>query len=85
MHLVDTGVDTGQILGQARITPSHSDNFATYGLLQQGAGLPLLKQAIRDICEDGLSPIQGPPGTSRLWAHPTLSKYVYHRLRFGVK
>jgi methionyl-tRNA formyltransferase len=85
VHQVDTGVDTGPILGQARITPNHGDNFVTYALLQQAAGLPLLKKAIQDACEDRLVPVAPPPGTSRLRTHPTLSEYVYHRLRSGVK
>ena len=85
VHQLDSGVDTGRILGQARITPNHGDNLVTYGLLQQAAGLPLLKKAIQDACEGQLAPIPPPPGTSRLWTHPTLSEYFYHRLRSGVK
>jgi methionyl-tRNA formyltransferase len=85
VHQVDTGVDTGPILGQTRIMPNRGDNVVTYGLLQQATGLPLLKKAVRDICEDHLVPVPPPPGTSRLWAHPTLSEYIYQRLRFGVK
>jgi folate-dependent phosphoribosylglycinamide formyltransferase PurN len=85
VHQVDTGVDTGQILGQTCITPNGADNFVTYGVLQQGAGLPLLKRAIRDACEGQLKPVDAPKGESRLWTHPTLGEYVYHRLKFGVK
>ena len=54
VHEVDTGVDTGRILGQTRITPNGEDNFVTYGFLQQAAGLPLLKRAIRDACDGQL-------------------------------
>ncbi len=87
VHLVDTGVDTGPTLGQAQITPDHGDNFLTYPLLQQAAGLPLLKKAILDVCEDRhrLARALAPKGTSRLWTHPTLIEYVYRRFRFGVK
>jgi methionyl-tRNA formyltransferase len=85
VHQVDTGVDTGPILGQAQITPNQGDNFVTYGLLQQAAGLPLLKKAIRDVCEHRLAPVMASSGTSRLWTHPTLSEYIYHRLKSGVK
>jgi len=85
VHQVDTGVDTGPILGQARIMPNHGDNFVTYALLQQAAGLPLLKKAIKDACAGRLVPVAPLPGTSRLWTHPTLSEYMYQRLRFGVK
>ena len=85
VHEVDTGVDTGRILGQSRITPNGTDNFVTYGSLQLAAGLPLLKRAIHDVCEGQLQPLAAPIGESRLWTHPTLAEYVYHRVTSGVK
>ncbi|HVR23595.1 MAG TPA: formyl transferase [Candidatus Polarisedimenticolia bacterium] len=85
VHEVDTGVDTGRILGQTRITPNDADNFVTYGFLQQAAGLPLLKRAIRDACDGQLRSVAAPDGKSRLWTHPTLGQYVYHRVKSGVK
>ncbi len=85
VHEVDTGVDTGRILGQARITPNGKDNIATYAFLQLAAGLPLLKKAIRDACDGELRPVASPVGASRLWTHPTLAQYVYHRVKSGVK
>jgi folate-dependent phosphoribosylglycinamide formyltransferase PurN len=85
VHEVDTGVDTGRILAQTRITPNGADNFATYGLLQLAAGLPLLKRAIGDACVGQLQPGPAPSGESRLWTHPTLGEYVYHRVKSGVK
>ncbi len=85
VHEVDTGVDTGRILGQTRITPNGADNFVTYGFLQQAAGLPLLKRAIRDACDGQLQAVDAPRGESRLWTHPTLGQYVYHRMKSGVK
>jgi methionyl-tRNA formyltransferase len=85
VHEVDTGVDTGRILGQARIVPNGADNFATYSFLQLAAGLPLLKRAIGDACEGRLQTVPAPVGKSRLWTHPTLAEYVYHRIKSGVK
>lgn len=85
VHEVDTGVDTGRILGQARITPNGADNFVTYGFLQIATGLPLLKQAVRDACDGQLQPAVALSGKSRLWTHPTLAEYVYHRVKSGVK
>lgn len=85
VHEVDTGVDTGRILGQAQIRPRSSDNFATYAFLQLGTGVPLLKKAVRDACEGTSQPAAAPGGKSVLWTHPTLAEYVYNRLRFGVK
>jgi folate-dependent phosphoribosylglycinamide formyltransferase PurN len=85
VHEVDTGVDTGRILGQTRIMPNGADNFVTYGFLQLAAGLPLLKNAIRNACAGPLQPVAAPGGESRLWTHPTLAEYVYHRMKSGVK
>ena len=85
VHEVDQGVDTGRILGQTLIAPSRTDNIVTYGFLQVAAGLPLLKRAIRDACEGRLRPVAAARGESRLWTHPTLAEYVYHRVTSGVK
>jgi methionyl-tRNA formyltransferase len=85
VHEVDCGVDTGRILGQARIAPQAADNFVTYSWLQLTAGLPLLKKAVRNACHQQLQPLPVPSGESRLWTHPTLAEYVYHRLKSGVK
>ncbi|MGA7293140.1 MAG: formyl transferase [Terriglobales bacterium] len=85
VHEVDDGVDTGRILGRTRITPNDADNFVTYGVLQQAAGLPLLKKAIREACDGQLQSVAAPDGESRLWTHPTLGQYVYHRVKSGVK
>ncbi len=85
VHEVDTGIDTGRILGQARIMPNGVDNFTTYGLLQLAAGIPLLKKAIGEACEGQLQAVAPPSGESRLWTHPTFGEYVYHRLKSGVK
>jgi folate-dependent phosphoribosylglycinamide formyltransferase PurN len=85
IHEVDTGVDTGRILGQARIAPNESDNFATYGLLQIAAGLPLLKKAVCDAGKGQLQPAVVPIRRSQLWTHPTLAEYVCYRVKSGVK
>ncbi|OON65913.1 formyl transferase [Hymenobacter sp. CRA2] len=79
VHLVDPGIDTGAIIAQALIKPTAEDNFATYPLLQLAAGLPLLKQAVRDALAGTVQLKQPPAGTSRLWSHPTLAEYMRHR------
>jgi folate-dependent phosphoribosylglycinamide formyltransferase PurN len=85
VHQVDSGVDTGRVLGQTRIMPNGADNFVTYGFLQLAAGLPLLKRAVRDVGDGQLQPVAAPGGESRLWTHPTLAEYLYHRVKSGVK
>ncbi len=85
VHLVDAGIDTGNILGQATCTPTTKDNFATYIYLQVAAGLPLLKQAVADALAGRLQPRPYPTGASKLWTHPTVGEYLRGRLAQGVK
>jgi folate-dependent phosphoribosylglycinamide formyltransferase PurN len=74
VHLVDEGIDTGAVLYQERIAPSHRDNFSTYPYLQLATALPLLERAARDAIADALKPraVELP---SRLWSHPTIWSY----------
>lgn len=85
VHLIDEGIDTGPILSQAQITPSVTDNVSTYPVLQVGQAIPLLRQAMAQIAGGRLQPIPGPSGESRLWSHPTIWHYLWHRLFHGVK
>ena len=85
VHLVDAGIDTGGIIAQALIQPTEEDNFTTYPLLQVVAGLPLLKQAVRDALQDSVRLQAAPEGPSRLWSHPTLTEYLRHRRRTGTR
>ncbi|WP_026853189.1 formyl transferase [Geothrix fermentans] len=83
VHLVDAGVDTGDVLYQAPIRPSRRDNFSTYFYLQAAAFRPLALRAIRDALEGTLRPFQ--PGLpSQLYHHPTLWGYLWTGLSSGV-
>ena len=85
VHLVDEGIDTGNILGQALIEPTDRDNFTTYQLLQTAAGLPILRNAIRAALEGHVQALAPPEGQSRLWSHPTLWEYLGRRIASGIK
>jgi len=84
VHLVDPGIDTGDVVAQARIEPTEFDNFASYGYLQLAAGLPLLHQALRDALRGRLEVRPAPVGNSQLWTHPTIVEYARNRCA-GVK
>ena len=84
VHLVDAGVDTGGVLYQQRIDVEASDGFNTYPLHQLAAGIPLMKQALRDVVDGGLASRDG-VGPSRLWYHPTLGQYLRYRFSRSVK
>jgi len=84
VHLVDTGVDTGDVLYQANIEPTRADSFNTYPLLQLAKAIPLMVQALEDVEKKKLTPkrVDLP---SRLWYHPTLWEYAMNYMKKGVK
>lgn len=85
LHVVDEGVDTGDVIFQARILPSPCDTFATYPILQQAAALPGLALVLDAIASGAPLPTDaGPQGASKQWFHPTLIQYLTARLR-GVR
>jgi len=85
VHLVDTGIDTGGILGQGNITPTPADNFVTHPYLQYAAAIPLLRTAIRELLSGVATTRPAPDGVSRLWSHPTLGQYLKNRFVAGVR
>jgi folate-dependent phosphoribosylglycinamide formyltransferase PurN len=85
IHGVDKGIDTGDILAQALLTPADADNFSTYPLLQIAGAIPLLKQVIRDAISGELKTLPPPPGTSKLWSHPTAIQYLKYRIALGIR
>ena len=78
VHLVDEGIDTGDIIGQSKITPRADDNFATYPYLQTAAALPILLDAITN---SGPLKTTATTGPSKVWYHPGLFTYIRGRLR----
>jgi hypothetical protein len=83
--VVDTGIDTGGIVGQAMIRPTAEDSFVTYPYLQMAAALPVLVTAVRDACAKRLALKPPFPGASKLWSHPTIGEYLKNRITLGVK
>ncbi len=84
VHLVDSGIDTGGILGQATFKPVASSNFTTYPYMQLAKGLPLLTKAIEDALHLRLHPKKRDDLESKLWHHPTAWGYLANRW-FGSK
>lgn len=85
LHLVDAGVDTGDIVAQADIMPSHNDSFVTYPLLQLAAGLPLLERTCAGVLAGETVAKRPAQGESACWTHPTLWGYLVARVREGVR
>ncbi len=87
VHLVDPGIDTGGILGQATFMVTDEDSFATYPSLHLTTGIRLLEtQLTRALEGQDIGPTQEPlaPG-SHLFSHPTAWGYLWHRWRRGVR
>lgn len=83
IHLVDTGVDTGDVLYQARSTFTKADNFQTYHFAQMAQATPLMIQAIEDAVAGRLKPYK-PNLPSQQFFMPTLWGYVWAGLTKGV-
>jgi folate-dependent phosphoribosylglycinamide formyltransferase PurN len=83
IHVVDQGIDTGNIISQAIVEPGPDDSFVTYPYLQTAAALPLLVEAIHK-CLGGSLQSRPISGSSAVWYHPGALQYLKARLR-GIK
>jgi len=84
VHLVDPGIDTGEILYQDTINTNTEDNFTTYPTHQIAIAIPLMKAALRDVDNNTITPRKG-VSPSSFWSHPTLYTYAKNRLFAGAK
>lgn len=84
VHLVDAGVDTGDVLYQATIQVDKNDNFTTYPLKQLAKGIPLMMTAVENVFNGEVKAFS-PPGKSAQWYHPTIWQYLYYRFSRGIK
>lgn len=86
LHLIDPGIDTGEVVSQVTFDVTTQDSFATYPYLHVAAVL----RPIEDVVRQALAgePVTGRPHQpgleSRLRTHPTLWEYVKHA-RAGVR
>ena len=86
VHFVDTGIDTGSIIGQVFFGASRSDNFTTYPYLHTKAGIPLLVKTVENVLAENLNIKENEPDLpSKLRYHPTIWEYFYYLFRYGVK
>jgi methionyl-tRNA formyltransferase len=75
VHLVDEGIDTGNIIEQHRIDPGASDSFVTYPFLLTAAALPILTRSVK-AASDGTLATQPVEGPSAIWYHPGFFQYL---------
>lgn len=75
VYIVNSGIDTGDVLYQESIEVTDRDSFATYPLLQLAKGIELLVRAINDVFADKIL-VRNVTRESKLWYHPTISEYI---------
>ena len=85
IHYVDTGIDTGNIIFQGRITPTSDDTFVTYPLLQLIKGIPLMKHTVKSLVSDNEIETKKSNGRSNLWTHPGAIEYIINFLKYRVR
>jgi folate-dependent phosphoribosylglycinamide formyltransferase PurN len=88
VHLVDSGIDTGQVLAKVCFDTSPADSIVTYPYLHLAAGLPLLSDSVRLVLDgQQLTPVDdnSPSVESRLFTHPTLWGYLRLWATRGVR
>ncbi|MEQ1950596.1 formyl transferase [Mesorhizobium sp. CN2-181] len=83
VHMVDAGVDTGEVLHQARGKPSKGDTIATYALTQAAFSRDVCVRAIDDVLTGKPATVQ-PDMPSKQWYHPTLWRYLWTGLTHRV-
>lgn len=83
VHLVDKGVDTGDVIYQAPVEFAAGDNIATYQYVQLATGMALLARAINDVL-DGRLTTHRVLLPSRLWFPPTIWQYLWNGTVKGV-
>jgi hypothetical protein len=83
VHLVDAGVDTGDVLYQSRMTPSKNDTMHTYPLLQTAASIDIAIRAVEDALSGNLKPLPA-HGNSRQWYHPPIWTWLWNGVTRGI-
>jgi folate-dependent phosphoribosylglycinamide formyltransferase PurN len=75
IHLIDAGVDTGEIIKQVFIKPGKADNFATYPVLQAAIGIAALKEVLQSIITGTHKTIKHTE-KGRMYYQPTWWQYL---------
>jgi len=84
IHLVDTGVDTGDVLYQKTSTFTPRDNFTTYQIVQMGEAAPLMIRAVEDALAGDLKPYKRTDLASQQFFMPTIWFYLRTALTKNV-
>ena len=84
VHIVDTGIDTGDILQQKMTTIEKTDNYLTYLLHQIKLGIEIMENVLNDYKNNKMKPYSNNL-ESAIWSHPDIITYFKNRVFHGVK
>ena len=84
LHLVDAGIDTGDILAQVQVTPEKGDNFHTYLWLMAAQSRQAVVSVMGQALNGQLRPYRRDDMADGLYFGPTLWSYLWAGLRRGV-
>lgn len=85
VHVVDTGIDTGDIVFQKTISTDTSDNFLTYPIKQYILGIGLMRKALACVSNHELQVTKREDLPSGIWLHPTIFQYLWALILRGIK
>ena len=86
VHYVDTGVDTGNVIGHLLIKPSKKDSFVTYPFLQLNKGIEILELFFKNYLKGDTNMLNKINAEeSKQFYHPTIFEYFSHLINRGVK
>ena len=83
VHLVDAGVDTGDVLHQVHGKPQPGDNLTNYALRLAALSRDICIRGVEDALDGRLAPAK-PDMPSKQWYHPTIWFYLWTGLTKGV-
>jgi phosphoribosylglycinamide formyltransferase-1 len=84
LHYVDAGIDTGEIISQARTKPV-SGRFNLYVYEQIQLAIPMVIDFFTTGNSDNRKVNSQTPVQSKLWSHPTLAEYLRNWIRLGIR
>lgn len=83
VHYVDSGVDTGAIVAQARFNPDQSDDILTHQHATTAQSVQMVLQAIAEVLAGTDKPVTvNLP--SKQWFHPGLTGYIWRGITKGT-
>ena len=85
VHLIDEGIDTGQVLLQKKLKFTKDDNFLTYPFIQILGILDDLAIVLKKMMEGEKISEKAMYRESKLWTHPTIFQYFYNLIFRKIK